>query len=375
MKNKNNKNKNKNKNNKNNKNNTILPFVSICTPTFNRRPFISSLIACYNHQIYPKDRMEWIIVDDGTDKIEDLVTHLSCVKYIKLDEKITLGKKRNLMHEHCSGDIIVYMDDDDYYPPTRVSHAVEKLVANKNILMAGSSELYIYFKHINKMWQFGPYGPNHATAGTFAFKKELLKITKYNEDKSLGEEKEFLQNFSIPLIQLDPQHVILVFSHIHNTFDKKILLETPSNQFAKPSNKTIDYFIKESELKDWYLNQIESALNLYEPGLPIHKPDVLTQIQSVQKLRQQQNQQNQQNRQNQQNNIITLHYKDRPSVHLSHNQITQLLKEQQNKIRELLDINKKILDKNQIFIDILNDCLGEENLPNRTQIKIRSILD
>ena len=34
----------------------------------------------------------------------------------------------------------------------------------------------------------GPYGPNHSTAGTFAFKK-LLNITKYNEDACLAEKK------------------------------------------------------------------------------------------------------------------------------------------------------------------------------------------
>ena len=46
------------------------------------------------------------------------------------------------------------------------------------------------------MWQFGPYAPNHATAGTFAFKKELLQITRYNDSKSLAEEKEFLKNYN-----------------------------------------------------------------------------------------------------------------------------------------------------------------------------------
>ena len=46
-----------------------LPFVSVCTPTFNRRPFIPYLIDCFMKQDYPKDRMEWIIVDDGDDKI------------------------------------------------------------------------------------------------------------------------------------------------------------------------------------------------------------------------------------------------------------------------------------------------------------------
>ena len=150
------------------------PFVSICTPTFNRRPFFESTIKCYLHQDYPRDLIEWIIIDDGTDKIEDLVKDVSGVKYFKYDEKMSLGKKRNLMHEKSKGDIIVYMDDDDYYPPTRVSHAVQMLQENKKALCAGASEIYIWFKHIQKMYQFGPYGPNHATAGTFAFKNELL---------------------------------------------------------------------------------------------------------------------------------------------------------------------------------------------------------
>jgi hypothetical protein len=33
------------------------------------------------------------------------------------------------------------------------------------------------------MYKFGPYGPNHATAATFAFRKELLKkklLEQYN---------------------------------------------------------------------------------------------------------------------------------------------------------------------------------------------------
>ena len=87
---------------------------------------------------------------------------------------MTLGKKRNLMHEKSKGDIIVYMDDDDYYPPERVSHSVMKLVSNPKALCGGSSELYLWFNTLNKMYKFGPYGPKHSTAGTFAFKRKLL---------------------------------------------------------------------------------------------------------------------------------------------------------------------------------------------------------
>jgi|TARA_Y100000992_G_scaffold52929_2_gene31506 glycosyltransferase involved in cell wall biosynthesis len=265
---------------KNRKKQLELPFVSICTPTFNRRPFINSLIKCFQNQLYPKNKLEWIIVDDGTDKIKDLVEHIEQVKYIELQEKVTLGKKRNIMHDHCKGDIIVYMDDDDYYPPTRVTHAVDKLMKNPKILAAGSSEMYIYFKHVEEMWQFGPYGPNHATAATFAFKKELLRITRYDDSKSLAEERDFLKQYTIPFIQLDPKHTILVFSHIHNTFDKKRLLENPG-ACAKKSGKTIDYFIKEDDLKYWFIHEIENLLFSYEAGLPKYKPDVLAQLKTM----------------------------------------------------------------------------------------------
>ena len=103
------------------------PFVSVCTPTFNRRPFVPAMIENYLRQDYPHDRMEWIIIDDGTDKIEDLVKDISGVKYFSYDKKMSLGKKRNLMHDKSSGDILVYMDDDDYYPSCRVSHFSRKV--------------------------------------------------------------------------------------------------------------------------------------------------------------------------------------------------------------------------------------------------------
>jgi glycosyltransferase involved in cell wall biosynthesis len=257
------------------------PFVSICTPTFNRRPFYHMIIQCFQSQTYPKDRMEWIIVDDGTDKIEDLVKDIPQVKYFKYEDKMSLGKKRNLMHEKSKGEIIIYMDDDDYYPSERVSHAVEMLQKNPNTLIAGSSEMYIYFKHIHKMYQFGPYGPNHATAATFAFRKELLKITSYEDNAALAEEKHFLKNYTIPFVQLDPMKTILVFSHLHNSFDKKELLKQPENNFMKTSAKTIDEFIKSDSIKDFFMNKIDDLLSKYEPGRIENKPEVLKQIQEI----------------------------------------------------------------------------------------------
>ena len=83
-------------------------------------------------------------------------------------------------------------------------------------MCASSSEIYVYFKHISKMYQFGPYGPNHAAAGTFAFRTELLKSTSYEDHAALAEEKKFLKDYTVPFVQLDPFKTILVFSHFVN---------------------------------------------------------------------------------------------------------------------------------------------------------------
>jgi len=215
---------------------------------------------------------------------------------------MNLGEKRNYMHSKIKGTIVVYMDDDDYYPPERVDHAVDTLQKNREALCAGSSEIYVYFKHIQQMYQAGPYGPNHATAGTFAFRTELLKNHRYEDHAALAEEKHFLKNYTVPFVQLDPLKTILVFSHEHNTFDKRKLLENP-NDFFKPSNKTVEQFIRqtcEAPIKQFFMTDIDGLLANYSPGEPSMKPEVLKQIKEIEEERRKMMAQQQQQQQQQQ---------------------------------------------------------------------------
>jgi glycosyltransferase involved in cell wall biosynthesis len=268
------------------------PFVSVCTPTFNRRPFIKNLFSCFQNQTYPKNRIEWIIVDDGTDKIKDLVekSGIKQIKYFPLKNKVKLGKKRNFMHSKTKGDILVYMDDDDYYPPDRIEHAVETLLNNPHALCAGSSELYVYFKDLGKMYQSGPYGKTHSTAGTFAMRKQLLEITSYDDSAALAEERHFLKGYTIPFVQLNPMKTILVFSHNHNSFDKKNMLTQGDKNYFKESTKKVENFIKfpyEKDIYDFFMEHIDKKLEQYEPGKPENKPDVLKQIKEMDEERKQ----------------------------------------------------------------------------------------
>ena len=347
-----------------------LPFVSICTPTFNRRPFWEYTVKCFNHQDYPKDKMEWIIIDDGTDKIEDLVCDISQVKYFYYNEKMPLGKKRNIMHAKSKGDILVYMDDDDYYPPERVSHAVNMLLTHPNALCAGASEIYIWFKHIQKMFQFGPYSPSHATAGTFAFKRELLNNHSYDDNAALAEEKAFLKNYSVPFVQLEPKKTILVFSHIHNTFDKKKLLESGENNFQKTSDRSVDEFIKDKDFKEFYMERLDKLLQKYQPGEPANKPDVIKQIKEIEEERRKMGLE----QQNSQGQIILS--QDGKQIPLNNEQIVEIMRKQQ----EQLQMFARLLQEKDLLItklekDVSNYENNDFNYENNSSLKFKKQLE
>jgi glycosyltransferase involved in cell wall biosynthesis len=240
----------------------LLPFVTIVTPTYNRRRFIPHLIQMVENQDYKKDRMEWIVLDDGQEEVKDLfdeaAKRIPNLRYILLDEKLTIGAKRNRLNDEAKGSIIVAMDDDDYYPPCRVSAVVNALNDRKNtaIELCGASEIYMYYSDIQKIYKLGPYNPNHATNGTMAWRSSYAKTHRYDEDVTHSEERSFLDDYKNKMIQLDPFKVMLVMSHSDNTFDKKKLREQ-ENPYIKKTDLKLKDFLKEpreKELLEFFAN-------------------------------------------------------------------------------------------------------------------------
>jgi len=366
----------------------LPPFVSICTPTFNRRPFIENMFECFRNQTYPKSRIEWIIVDDGTDKIQDLIetSNIPQIRYFSVDQKMSLGAKRNYMHKFVRGTIIVYMDDDDYYPPERIEDAVEKLVANPQAMAAGSSEIYIYFKHIQKMYKCGPYNPNHATAGTFAFRTELLKMTKYEEHAAVAEERAFLKDYTIPFVQLDPMKAILVFSHNHNTFDKRKMLDNPHPDFFRECDKTVEMFIRkpsEKKIFDFFMKDIDGLLEKYEPGEPKMKPDVLKQIKEIEEKRDQMIKEEMAKQQS--NGPIMLQQPGQPPIALTNQQVVEMIQQQQQHIQQLGQkceefdktvaiLQKQLVEKTKKIREMMNPAAnGEPVSSHSATVDLRTI--
>ncbi len=239
------------------------PFVSVLTPTFNRRLFIPTAIECFKAQTYPMNRMEWIILDDGEDAVGDLFTAsgLTNVRYIRIETgKMTIGAKRNMLNDLAKGEICVCWDDDDYYPPERVKKAVHKLRSIKGgaavIPLVGSSQIYLYYPALDEIYSYGPFMRNHCTNGTMAYWTSYGKTNRYDETAEKAEERSFTKEWKTPVAQLDPHDVMLVICHNRNTVDKRRVLDRGGPMLKKLTTK-LKTIVKSATIRDFYASLVD----------------------------------------------------------------------------------------------------------------------
>ena len=103
------------------------PLVSCIMPTYNRRAYVPQALHSFLQQDYPN--RELIVIDDGTDPIEDLIPTAENIKYLRKPHRMSIGAKRNLACQHARGEIIAHWDDDDWYSPDRLRYQVAPIVA------------------------------------------------------------------------------------------------------------------------------------------------------------------------------------------------------------------------------------------------------
>ena len=211
------------------------PTVSIVTLTqLNRFACLEILKDVIKAQTY-QNIIEWIIIE-GSKSDEDAIANSENIKALKESSDLQcsiiylekmpgekLGALRNKGNKACSGDITVVMDDDDYYPVSRVKHTVEELQKSSKLL-AGCSAMYIYDYILEKLCKFKGFGENHSINSCFAWKKKYLETHSHDASKECGEEPSFTNDFKEPMIQLDPEQTIIQSSHAQNTFNKREIL-------------------------------------------------------------------------------------------------------------------------------------------------------
>jgi glycosyltransferase involved in cell wall biosynthesis len=165
-------------------------------PTQNRRSFIPRAIESFLIQDWPEK--ELIVVDSGTDRVEDLIKEVPNAKYIFYTEprpewlpNVPIGTKRNIACDNASGEIICHWDDDDFSNKGRIPHQVNRLIASGKSVV-GYNRIREFSTFVVGFTEYAV--PENMTCGTSLcylkswWEKHKFKHTSFGEDWMFAEE-------------------------------------------------------------------------------------------------------------------------------------------------------------------------------------------
>ncbi len=168
------------------------PLVSCIMPTSNRRSFVTQSIRCFLRQDYPN--LELVIIDDGSDPVADCVPDDARIRYLRLDQKLTIGAKRNVGCDQARGEFIVHWDDDDWYPPWRVRVQLRALL-DRPADVCGTSRISYYDAGADRAWEYryGVPGSGWVAGNTLAYRRTVWAQNHFR-DITIGEDTLFVLN-------------------------------------------------------------------------------------------------------------------------------------------------------------------------------------
>lgn len=210
-----------------------LPDVSILTITKNRRPFMPLAKYCYMIQSYPEDKLEWVIVDDGDDPIEDTLIGVPNVTYVRCEPGMTISQKRNLAVKNAMYDVFVTMDDDDVYPNNSVLQRVAMLLKEPVKDCGFCTTIPCY--DITQFSSFMNVPPRQlpmaerVSEATLVFNRAFWQEGNFDDMVHIGEGAAFVRGREQMCREISPQDVIVSLNHPCNSSSRK----TP--QFKEPN--------------------------------------------------------------------------------------------------------------------------------------------
>lgn len=195
-----------------------LPFVSIVTITYNRKHLFPMAIRNWELFEYPRDKLEWIIVDDSDDgsTLSDLLPKSQQIKYYKLQTtgRLSIGQKRNFGVKNATHEIICMMDDDDYYWPFSVFSRVGLLLKYPKYNLVGVTDLDTY--NTNEEFSARIRSP-YVSEASMAFRKQFWVERQFPEKfNTLGEGYPFLKGRRHRVIKMPSCFNLIAMTHSSN---------------------------------------------------------------------------------------------------------------------------------------------------------------
>jgi hypothetical protein len=203
-----------------------LPDVSIITITKDRRIFMPLAKYSYMIQSYPEDKLEWVVVDDGDDSIEDTLIGVPNVKYVRCEPGMTISQKRNLGVQSAMYDLLVCMDDDDVYPNNSVLQRVAMLLKEpaKGCGFCTTIPCYDITKYSSFMNVPPMMLPMHerVSEATLVFTRQFWNECSFDDMVHIGEGSAFIRGREQMCREISPQEVIVSLVHPKNTSSRRL---------------------------------------------------------------------------------------------------------------------------------------------------------
>lgn len=114
------------------------PFVSILIDTYNHERFIEEAIVSAIEQDFPASDREILVVDDGsTDRTPEIVRKFGPQVRLLRKENGGQASAFNAGIPECHGEIVAFLDGDDWWAPSKVHNVAETFRADTAIGMVG----------------------------------------------------------------------------------------------------------------------------------------------------------------------------------------------------------------------------------------------
>lgn len=193
-----------------------MPPVSVVTITHDREILFQLAVNNWRCFDYPEQNMEWIIVDDSpTDSLKQHIPKTN-VKYIHIpsDKPLSIAEKRNIAVGEASNDIIVHMDDDDYYYPISLYARVKTLLTyeTRGYHCVGCDKYAVY--NILDDYSF-QLNTNNLSEASMTYRKSFWNSQKFR-DHDRGESIPFLKNRRKQVVTMPYGYVFIAVTHGKN---------------------------------------------------------------------------------------------------------------------------------------------------------------
>jgi len=183
------------------------PKISIITPSFNSGKYLEQAIQSVSAQSY--QNFEHVIVDGGsTDGTVEILKKHPHLKWVSEPDK-GQSHAMNKGFDMSTGDIIVYLNADDFFEPGAFKTAIEHLNKDKGIFIV-AGELYIIDDYGNRTstentkytlfdmlhwWKPNPFPCNPVSY--FYFREVQDSVRGFDEKKSLNMDYDFLLKVAV----------------------------------------------------------------------------------------------------------------------------------------------------------------------------------